>query len=266
MIQIFDPSVTHPWYHSREHVRSLRLKEFASTNYGVNSHSTLLEVSHILSIQFRLLTLFQMFEIIYDQKLDDAAAARNGAIAKYGLPRLAICNYSTILAAEAPEAGTSGPLTLTIRNALTGKVSESKYDVLICATGYERSSWVKLFANTDLAAHYGVHSGAPEIELIPDLVHDEDETSTPSENGSDDTAITTPPQSVIDLDKGLHVAKVRVSRNYRLVPAHAEAVEFKPRIYVQGLEERTHGISDTLLSVIGIRAGEIVNDLYSKSA
>ncbi|MDQ1081784.1 lysine N(6)-hydroxylase/L-ornithine N(5)-oxygenase family protein [Pseudoroseomonas cervicalis] len=47
------------------------------------------------------------------------------------------------------------------------------------------------------------------------------------------------------------------SRDYRLqtVPG------FRPRIYLQGLCEPTHGLSDTLLSVLSVRAGEIAASL-----
>ncbi|KAF8077886.1 hypothetical protein FPV67DRAFT_1463320 [Lyophyllum atratum] len=46
------------------------------------------------------------------------------------------------------------------------------------------------------------------------------------------------------------------------VDGRADAVsQFKPRVYLQGVEEATHGLSDTLLSVLGVRAGEVVDDL-----
>jgi L-ornithine N5-oxygenase len=39
--------------------------------------------------------------------------------------------------------------------------------------------------------------------------------------------------------------------------------EFAPKIYLQGCAEETHGLSETLLSVMGIRAAELVEDLCS---
>lgn len=59
---------------------------------------------------------------------------------------------------------------------------------------------------------------------------------------------------------------VYISRNYQLIPARLEGSDgdsapFKPRIYLQGVEEGTHGLSDTLLSVLGVRAGEVVADI-----
>jgi len=64
---------------------------------------------------------------------------------------------------------------------------------------------------------------------------------------------------------------VYISRNYRLLPLSSAATSgkasdegLKARIYVQGMEESTHGLSDTLLSVVSVRAGEVVEDLFSE--
>ncbi len=53
--------------------------------------------------------------------------------------------------------------------------------------------------------------------------------------------------------------KIYISRGYRLVPTDNSGL--KSRIYLQGVEEATHGLSDSLLSVLGVRAGEVVDDL-----
>ncbi|ACU36595.1 lysine N(6)-hydroxylase/L-ornithine N(5)-oxygenase family protein [Actinosynnema mirum] len=48
-----------------------------------------------------------------------------------------------------------------------------------------------------------------------------------------------------------------VTRNYRVtLPAHVTA-----RVYLQGVNEATHGIADSLISVLAIRSSEIVADL-----
>jgi L-ornithine N5-monooxygenase len=53
------------------------------------------------------------------------------------------------------------------------------------------------------------------------------------------------------------VGDVRVSRNYRMItPPEIEA-----GCYLQGINETTHGIADSLISVLAVRAGEIVTDL-----
>jgi L-ornithine N5-oxygenase len=61
---------------------------------------------------------------------------------------------------------------------------------------------------------------------------------------------------------GESLAVQRVGRDYRLAtPAH-----FKPRIYLQGCCEDSHGLSDTLLSVLALRADEIVASLVQQAA
>jgi L-ornithine N5-oxygenase len=53
------------------------------------------------------------------------------------------------------------------------------------------------------------------------------------------------------------LAQGSVGRDYRLVtPAN-----FKPRIYLQGCCEESHGLSDTLLSVLAVRSDEIAASL-----
>lgn len=54
-----------------------------------------------------------------------------------------------------------------------------------------------------------------------------------------------------------------ISRNYQLLPSTGIAHGFKGRIYLQGCTEATHGLSDTLLSVVSVRAGEIVDDILA---
>jgi len=40
---------------------------------------------------------------------------------------------------------------------------------------------------------------------------------------------------------------------------------FEPRIYLQGYSETSHGLSDTLLSVLAVRSREIARSLYQPS-
>jgi L-ornithine N5-oxygenase len=66
-----------------------------------------------------------------------------------------------------------------------------------------------------------------------------------------------PPKLIQSLADALGLAKVEVTRNYRLVlPEPAEAA-----CYLQGVNEDTHGISDSLLSALACRAGDITIDL-----
>lgn len=60
---------------------------------------------------------------------------------------------------------------------------------------------------------------------------------------------------------GNHVEGLTVERNYRL----RTAPDFLPSIYMQGYSEATHGLSDTLLSVLAIRAEEIASSLIASA-
>jgi L-ornithine N5-oxygenase len=68
------------------------------------------------------------------------------------------------------------------------------------------------------------------------------------------------PRMIRDLVGAVGMNEVRVSRSYRLeLPPSASAA-----CYVQGVNEATHGISDSLLSVLAARAGDIASDLVNE--
>lgn len=67
------------------------------------------------------------------------------------------------------------------------------------------------------------------------------------------------PRMVRELAASVLLEEIAVTRNYRLqLPPTVQA-----GCYLQGVNEATHGMSDTLLSVLSVRSGEIVNDLLS---
>lgn len=69
------------------------------------------------------------------------------------------------------------------------------------------------------------------------------------------------PRLVRDLAKTIGAGEIAVNRNYRM--------KLEPAVtagcYLQGVNEATHGIADSLLSVLAIRAQEIVTDLLTES-
>ena len=71
-----------------------------------------------------------------------------------------------------------------------------------------------------------------------------------------------PPKMVQALAHALGLASIEVTRGYRLViDASAEAA-----CYLQGINEATHGIGDSLLSVLAHRAKDITLDILSLQA
>jgi L-ornithine N5-oxygenase len=67
------------------------------------------------------------------------------------------------------------------------------------------------------------------------------------------------PSLVRDLADSCGVGDVRVSRNYRMITPP----DIAAGCYLQGTNEATHGMADSLISVLAVRAGEIVNDLLA---
>jgi len=56
-------------------------------------------------------------------------------------------------------------LTATLQNTLTRDVSETTYDAIVCATGYERHSWLNLLKSSGIGKHFG-HTH-PRRAMIP---------------------------------------------------------------------------------------------------
>lgn len=207
-------------------------------------------------------------------------------------PRITIRPYSSLVGAEVlppkgtPTAGSTfndsdselDTILLSVQDQLSRKLTHSTYDAVVCGTGYDRTSWQKLFATSDLGKYF-IHgnSNAGPIQLVPshsdEVVEIEDASemlaissiSSPMSSMSSSSVSTAPtsPGSWSPLRgdaKSEKTAKMYVSRAYRLLPVPSDRQEL-PRIYVQGCTEMTHGLSDTLLSVVGVKAGEVVDDI-----
>ncbi|WP_433005200.1 SidA/IucD/PvdA family monooxygenase [Kribbella sp. CA-294648] len=70
------------------------------------------------------------------------------------------------------------------------------------------------------------------------------------------------PAMVRDLAAAIGLDRIEVSRRYRLeLNEQSDAA-----CYLQGVNEATHGIADSLLSVLGNRAGDIAQDLLTRRA
>ncbi|MGD0606387.1 MAG: SidA/IucD/PvdA family monooxygenase [Streptosporangiaceae bacterium] len=67
------------------------------------------------------------------------------------------------------------------------------------------------------------------------------------------------PSLIQNLADSCGIGDVRVSRNYRMITPP----DITAGCYLQGTNEATHGMADSLISVLAVRAGEIVNDLLA---
>lgn len=268
--------------------------EHANANYGVINPRTLELVSLCFpENQTTLLTKPQLYEILYDQKLDEGISRRTIRPMSSAKPKFTILKHSEVLSVETSSTNNATrlrvelePITLILQQTLTHDIYESSYDALICATGYERRSWLSLLAKSSLGKYFGLRENAQDyahLEVEADLQGhgiDEDRSSTfkiadandrsnspsgRSTNSGNNIHIPTSLDWASDSDwpreRGGEATQLRISRAYRLLPTKHLTQELLARIYVQGLAEETHGLSETLLSVVGTRAGEVIDDI-----
>ncbi|KAF9483746.1 hypothetical protein BDN70DRAFT_911055 [Pholiota conissans] len=271
--EIFNPASTDIWFSlSSKRIRDMKLAEYKPTNYGVVNPRT----------------IDALYEIIYGQKVNDDIVQRTGVSLTSSETIIDIKTYVSISSIEPTTSDTStiqllsserfvdtnAALVITTQNLITHESRETLYDAVVYATGYERSHWADVLKKSDVGKHFGLDRLCTDIRLIPapgrearssqpkSISSSRSTSTTHSLPSSTDTTPPTSPEigaSVLERGQQLYI-----SRNYRLLPlgkGRGDSAHFEPRIYVQGVEEYTHGLSDTLLSVLGVRAGEVVEDL-----
>ncbi|KAH9854246.1 lysine/ornithine N-monooxygenase [Lenzites betulinus] len=268
--EIFDPESTDMMFSlPSKRDRQAVLREYNPTNYSV----------------VNMRTIDSLYEVMYHQKLLDDIKTRTGRVEDSDRTRITLRPYTSIFAAETVSADAAGSASaesvqLTLHGIHTRAVSQSSYDAVFCGTGYDRDSWVRLIASSNLADHLGVKS--TNIELVPDsepadqgplsLFADVEDTGVISPVSSRSTdGFSTPPTPATPhsqhskLTLETQVSKVRISRSYRLLSPRGDKsdadVPEEPRIYLQGCTQSTHGLSESLLSIVGVRAGVVVDDL-----
>lgn len=122
----------------------------------------------------------------------------------------------------------------------------------------------------DIAMNDHGHEVDPDVkyELVDYTVrnHNADHINLPvlldsASHSSTGSSTSTPPSSPglsLSVSRMPATVTLRISRNYKLIPRDSKAPR---KIYLQGCTEATHGLSDTLLSVLGVRAGEVLGDI-----
>jgi L-ornithine N5-oxygenase len=251
--------------------------EYAGTNYGVVNPRT----------------LDVLYEEVYAQKVEDAADSRPlGGVSAPDAARVRIniLPYQDMshLSMTDAEMSSEPSFAIRLRHLLTGEEQNRSYDAIILGTGYERQSWMRLFGPgehkdvTPLSEVFGLTPLAP-IQLRPVVPSTTEKPSSPLSKLDVVEAIaakvqaaqpltpprsgaTTPPSPTESiggaLAESVPPSSVRITRAYRLLPVEQHA-GFTARVYVQGCAESSHGLSDTLLSVLGPRSGEVVADMLS---
>jgi L-ornithine N5-oxygenase len=210
--------------------------------------------------------------------------------------------YQTIVKATSnsgstDDADANTTITVTSQDSISREITEMTYDAIVCGTGYDRTSWARLLRASNLAKVYGLTTAdstdvddAP-IRLVPESGESHDEQirfnfltrgtsslspssgpasiagieSVPALSRSESVSSnSTPPTSPTLSASAAPPLTARISRRYRLLAASEQdgAESWKGKIYLQGCSEATHGLSDTLLSVLGVKAGEVVDDIW----
>ncbi|KAG9107654.1 hypothetical protein FRC07_008599 [Ceratobasidium sp. 392] len=275
--EIFDPESTDKAFQLPSAARAWLRAEYAGTNYGVVNPRT----------------LETLYEEVYAQKVEDAADSRPlGGVSAPNVSRVRIniLPYHGISSFSVDDSEASSQPSFTVRthHLLTGDEEDHSYDAIIMGTGYERQSWVRMFESGDrkdlpsLGEVFGLTPRAP-VQLQPAVENATSVPTSPLSKLDVAEAITvkvqaaqplTPPRSGAatppspaesvgsTLADGAPPSGVRITRAYRLLPVEQHA-DFTARVYVQGCAESSHGLSDTLLSVLGPRSGEVVADMLS---
>ncbi|KAI5859242.1 L-lysine 6-monooxygenase (NADPH-requiring)-domain-containing protein [Durotheca rogersii] len=223
---IFNPSFVDALYQRSPEDRRFLLEDSRSTNYGV----------------VRLELIERLYERMYDQKRELGSDARKWP-------------HRILSATDVVSLDAKGDqLRLTVRPLGSGRYTvcgwaeeDAKHgadetetldvDLVIAATGYQRQSHLTILQ--------GVAGLLPEIK---------------ESNGSTASNGTAKASSA-----GIQDRALGVSRDY--------SVQFSPGkvskgsgIWLQGCCEGTHGLSDTLLSVLAPRSGEIVKSIFGDNA
>lgn len=230
-------------------------------------------------------SLIQLYEVLYHQKLLDGVHARTGREDSSDRTRITLRPYTSIFAADLVPASSETSsskgetIRLTLHNVLTRAVDHTSYDAVFCGTGYDRDSWMRLLASSNLAEHFGIKS--PNIVLVPEteparptlqlLAAFDDTESSPVSSPTETDTFSTPPtpgtphSHHAGLSAEAARSEVRISRAYRLLSDKESKGEPReagdPRVYLQGCTQSTHGLSESLLSIMGVRAGLVVDEL-----
>ncbi|KAF3761420.1 hypothetical protein M406DRAFT_342218 [Cryphonectria parasitica EP155] len=227
---IFNPEFIDTLYPRPAQYRQNLIKEAKATNYGV----------------VRLGLIETLFEMMYDQKRELGPDETNW-------PHRIMGGRQIVSVEEGEEK-----LRLKLRQALPGDVTleadglvetndqivDSSFeevldvDLLVAATGYRRTAHVDMLKDAWKLlpkVQDGVVGGPSRADQWP----------VQTENGD---------RRVLE-----------VSRDYKVKFAEG-TVASGSGVWLQGCCEGTHGLSDTLLSVLSTRSGEMVDAIFGKSA
>lgn len=259
----FDPERTDEFWQANETQRRKWLQEFKRTNYSVVRTDLLNELHD---------TMYDKYEVQLPEELQDPAEREEG--------RMEMRRCTEVDSVHPVEEGVELTLRDNLRN---GKLETVRFDAVFVGTGFVRSP-AKMPFLEQLKPFY------PALDsewMARDTSVEEDETA-----------------KMVDVEDDEVVERRRenvrgITRDYRLVPGSSmrstvhsgksspgagsdasstssqqtlasegpllDAANLpEPSLYVLGGNEATHGLSDSLLSIVAHRAGELTSSLLQR--
>lgn len=228
---IFNPDWVDKLYPKSSSYRQNLIKEAKATNYGV----------------VRLGLIETLFEMMYEQK-------RNIGFDETEWPHR-IMGGRQILSAE----DDGDKIRLRVREALPGDIL-LEADGLIEEEGRPLSpTSVEEILDVDLVVAATGYQRKAHIEMLKGAW-----SMLPSEKDSVGSSKPRADRWSVETEDGERRV-MEVSRDYK-VKFTNETVAPGSGIWLQGCCEGTHGLSDTLLSILSVRSGEMVESIFGKSA
>ncbi|KAJ3219895.1 hypothetical protein HDU67_008424 [Dinochytrium kinnereticum] len=233
---VFDPDRTDSFFNKSPEARTALLKKNKSTNYAV----------------VNLDLIERVYAILYKQRLPG------------GVERHRIISESEVVAAQVDDAtGVTGDasVVLHILKRRDGEMPASSkapvttplcFDAVILCTGYQRTLHKRILKSVLPYFETENPSGTPSS---PSSIASSVKTACSNGVCSD-----TYPSGTVNDDEGIVGINPVVERDYR-IRAHPSC---KVGVYLQGCCEGSHGLSDTLLSVLAVRGVEVVSSLIAK--
>ncbi|GKT67603.1 L-ornithine 5-monooxygenase [Colletotrichum tofieldiae] len=221
---IFNPSYVDELYPKSQTYRRALIKEAKATNYGV----------------VRLQLIEALYEMLYHQKRTLGTDERKW-------PHRMLFGRDITQVTESKETDRLQIHVRRLENACDsledGFVSQLPgdevldVDLIVAATGYQRNAHIDMLRDS--------------WNLLPE--------AAPAGNAGDRELVDG--WEICGPDATSGSRKLEVGRDYRVRYA-AGAVAPEAGVYLQGCCEATHGLSDTLLSILAVRSAEIIDSIF----
>ncbi|KAL0943051.1 l-ornithine n5-oxygenase [Colletotrichum truncatum] len=223
---IFNPSYVDELHPKSQGYRRALIKEAKATNYGV----------------VRLQLIEHLYEMLYHQK-------RLLGLDERKWPHRMLFGRNIVHVGESKE---TERLQIHVRSVEHGLDLDDGFadqqlpgdevldvDLIVAATGYQRSAHIDMLRDSwSLLPEVAPPANAADREIVDGWEITED--------GADATSGS---------------RKLEVGRDYRVRYAPG-SVAPGSGVYLQGCCEATHGLSDTLLSILAVRSAEVVDSIF----